>query len=978
MKSLISAIFKAFIVSLSLIAQMHFAFAQVGILPNAESTFLDSNGNPLSGGQVYYYVPSTTTPKTTWQDVNQTTPNSNPVVLDAAGRALVWGSGNYRQQVFDKNNNLIWDQVTSANGSGSGTPSTQTGDGDLVGTIKPWAGISAPNQYAFTYGQQLSRTTYASLFTAITSTQSVFCTSGNATVTGLTDTTNFWIGMTVEIGCVLGGVTTVTGKTSSTVTLAATPNVSATSNATFFPWGNGNGTTTFNLPDLRGVVPVGNNIMGGVAGSNISSTYYGSTNPNSAGAFGGSQSYQLAQNNLPNIVPTFTGNSPGQNFLVSLNLSATQLGNLSSYNYVNSGNATAAATPSGTISSINGNVTEQSFSLVQPSKTVNFIIKITPDANSAAASGVTSLGGMTGSIACGGGLLCTGNVISSGSVNPAALSTANDTNITITASGAPATALLQAVTLTAGFTGTLASGRLNSNVVQGVTNDTNVIGSISAQNLTLGWSGVLAIARGGTGQSNATGARSSSALNIDESTGTGDANYSILSTDRSVYHTALTAARTDTIPASASVNAGQHLSLYDPAGVVSNTNTITLQRSGSDTINGGNTFVALNTAYGVTDCIADGISKWTCSQLAGGGGGGGVSNVTIAGGANVTVTGTCSITISGTCTINQSNVSPPNGRLTLQANTPVMTSSQTSQTTLRYDCYNGSGVPYFDGTRDQVDTISSCEVTDAMVSAASAGQVVSGNVYDVWWVHGGANRICLAMSASTGGGGGWSADTGGSNTARGTGYTQLDRSTRGYTTNKNSITNCFNAATNYGPISANQGTYLGTVYSSANGQISYTFGASASGGTAALLGVWNMYNRVSTTTNIIDSGTSYTYASATIRQSRASAGNQIQFVSGLQEDGVSFSNTTLSVTAGVLNSFLNVGVGFDSTSAFGQQPASISTPASTQMRAPNSNSGVWNVGPGFHTLSSNESSDGTNSSIFDFQSLNNLSATIKN
>ncbi|HRH24063.1 MAG TPA: helix-turn-helix domain-containing protein, partial [Candidatus Paceibacterota bacterium] len=50
--------------------------------------------------------------------------------------------------------------------------------------------------------------------------------------------------------------------------------------------------------------------------------------------------------------------------------------------------------------------------------------------------------------------------------------------------------------------GTLASGRLNSNVVQGVTNDTNVTGSISAQNLTLGWTGLLSVARGGTGWGN--------------------------------------------------------------------------------------------------------------------------------------------------------------------------------------------------------------------------------------------------------------------------------------------------------------------------------------------------------------------------------------------------------------------------------------------------------------------------------------------
>jgi hypothetical protein len=51
-------------------------------------------------------------------------------------------------------------------------------------------------------------------------------------------------------------------------------------------------------------------------------------------------------------------------------------------------------------------------SLIQPTITTNYIIKITPDSNSATASGVTSLGLMTGDIACGSGLLCTGNVVS--------------------------------------------------------------------------------------------------------------------------------------------------------------------------------------------------------------------------------------------------------------------------------------------------------------------------------------------------------------------------------------------------------------------------------------------------------------------------------------------------------------------------------------------------------------------------------------
>lgn len=82
----------------------------------------------------------------------------------------------------------------------------------------------------------------------------------------------------------------------------------------------------------------------------------------------------------------------------------------------------------------------------------------------------------------------------------AALTKADDTNVTLTLGGSPSTALLNAASITAGWTGTLAAARLNSNVVQAITNDTNVTGTISAQNLTLGWTGTLSSARGGHGR----------------------------------------------------------------------------------------------------------------------------------------------------------------------------------------------------------------------------------------------------------------------------------------------------------------------------------------------------------------------------------------------------------------------------------------------------------------------------------------------
>ena len=48
--------------------------------------YLDNAGDPLSNGKLYFYESGTTTPKTTYSDINNSIPNTNPVLLSAAGR----------------------------------------------------------------------------------------------------------------------------------------------------------------------------------------------------------------------------------------------------------------------------------------------------------------------------------------------------------------------------------------------------------------------------------------------------------------------------------------------------------------------------------------------------------------------------------------------------------------------------------------------------------------------------------------------------------------------------------------------------------------------------------------------------------------------------------------------------------------------------------------------------------------------------
>ena len=82
------------------------------LLPPAELQFCDANGVPYAGGTLEFYEPGTSNPKDTWRSPtgDSDTLNENPLTLDAAGRALIYGDGGYRTVLRDADGNLVWDQ----------------------------------------------------------------------------------------------------------------------------------------------------------------------------------------------------------------------------------------------------------------------------------------------------------------------------------------------------------------------------------------------------------------------------------------------------------------------------------------------------------------------------------------------------------------------------------------------------------------------------------------------------------------------------------------------------------------------------------------------------------------------------------------------------------------------------------------------------------------------------------------------------
>jgi hypothetical protein len=103
-------------------------------------------------------------------------------------------------------------------------------------------------------------------------------------------------------------------------------------------------------------------------------------------------------------------------------------------------------------------------------------------------------------------------------------------------------------------------------------------------------------------------------LSIDRRVTVDDANYTILATDKVVAQIGtMSAARTFSLPAANTVEAGAEIIVIDESGSVDSTNKIIVQRNGTDTIDGV-TQKEIKDSYGVIRLICNGSNSWKSSN----------------------------------------------------------------------------------------------------------------------------------------------------------------------------------------------------------------------------------------------------------------------------------------------------------------------------------------------------------------------------
>lgn len=225
-----------------------------------------------------------------------------------------------------------------------------------TGTINSYGGRTAPANWLMCDGTNVSRTTYAALFAVIAPSvgtftvtiatpavvtlnghgfltgDQVYLTTTGALPTGLVANTIYYV---IKIDANSFNLATTLANAIAATKIATTGTQSGTHTAVACPFGLGDGSTTFGLPDMRGRVAAGADAMGGAtAASRLTLADATNGSYGTVGAAGGEQRHtlltaELASHNhhtqtnftaVPTTSPTanvWNGNQPSAAFDVT-------------------------------------------------------------------------------------------------------------------------------------------------------------------------------------------------------------------------------------------------------------------------------------------------------------------------------------------------------------------------------------------------------------------------------------------------------------------------------------------------------------------------------------------------------------------------------------------------------------------------------------------------------------------------------------
>jgi hypothetical protein len=122
----------------------------------AGAQFFDANGAPLSGGLIYTYLSGTSTPAVTYTSRSGAANNTNPIVLNAAGRtpAEIWLDGGVLYKFVLKSSTFV--QIGSYDGIPSINDPTTTNNLITVAGTNALTGLATPPLEGYTAGAQFS------------------------------------------------------------------------------------------------------------------------------------------------------------------------------------------------------------------------------------------------------------------------------------------------------------------------------------------------------------------------------------------------------------------------------------------------------------------------------------------------------------------------------------------------------------------------------------------------------------------------------------------------------------------------------------------------------------------------------------------------------------------------------------------------------------------------------------------------------